>query len=158
MSTSDKQPCKIFATSTLAERRVILPKGNSLHLQTGATILVISSDGKWRQTAQVTLDESSTVSPEDKDNIQSSKWTGDDKSPGTYEAIRVWRYRLDVLRTSKRAWVGLLLAAIAVALAYANAALQKDGSVQFDLGAYKWIIFAFTALTSFVTWARDTWL
>ena len=158
MSTSQKQPCKIYATSVLPERRVILPKGNSLHLQTGDTILVISSDGKWRQTAQVTLDESITVRPEDKDNIQSSKWTGDDKSPGAYEAIGVWRYRLEVLRTSQRAWVGLLLAAIAVALAYANAALQKDGSVQFDLGTYRWIIFALTAFTSFITWTRDTWL
>lgn len=151
-----RKQCKLFKLATLPERRILIPKGNALGLVNGNAIRL--SAGEWQQVALVQLDKKEGIRAEDKDNIQSSKWDGTEGTAAEYEKLSKWSYQLDVLIRSKRAWVGFLLMLLGLLSTYGNAALQKDGTVEWHLGAWKWLIFAVSAATALAIWLRDTWL
>jgi hypothetical protein len=106
----------------------------------------------------VQLDETEHVLAEDRNNIQSSKWAGDLGATVDCTKISKGRYWWNVFAQSKRAGLGLAVLFVGFFLAYLNAALQKDGTIEWQLGLWRWVIFVLTAATAVVLWIRDTWM
>lgn len=147
--------CRIYPEPSLRGGEIRISAGNSLGLLDGDQVQLRVKD--WQQRAHVTLVVSEGVAARDQNNVMSGGWTGDAGTSGVCRRVGLFETKWHVFRTSKRAWLGLTLAGVAIALAYVNAGLQQNGTMVWHLGEAKSIVFALSALTALLMWSRDTW-
>jgi hypothetical protein len=145
--------CSLYPEAKVPAGTVVLPRGNAAGVQNGDQVHIQSDD--WEEWAQATLDTDDTIAPRDRNNIRSGKWTGPTGRKATYRRIGAASAKWHGLRRSTKAMVGGLLALIAIALLFLNAALNKEGHLDPDLTPAKWLIFGLGVLVAFASWAKD---
>jgi hypothetical protein len=144
---------KFYKKESLSKDVIELGEDNPWKLTEGGRVRLVC--GEFSQLARVSL--TPPGEPKDADHVESSKWKGNDGVHGTLQKVSAWTFTVSVFRASVKLRLGLFCAIIAIVTAYINAALTKDGMLQYHLGSLRWILFALTAASTLVAWAKDIW-
>ncbi len=146
-------PAKLYPDPTLSKDTIGVTENNPWKLVKGDKAKLVCND--FSQFARVRVD--AAVEDKDADHVLSSTWTGVSGTQGELQKISAWTYTASLLRASVKLRLGFFAAIVAIGTAYLNAALTKEGTFQYHLGAGRWILFALTAAATLVAWAKDIW-
>jgi hypothetical protein len=144
---------RLYQKEALSKDLVELGEDNPWKLVEGNKVRLVC--GEFSQLATVSI--AAAGDAKDADHVLSSKWKGNEGIHGSLRKVSSWAFTASLLRASVKLRLGLFCAIIAIATAYINAALTKDGTVQYHLGTIRWLLFALTAASTLVAWAKDIW-
>ena len=141
--------CRLYQDGSLKATEASVSVKNTLGLKAGDRVQLRSGD--WQMRASVVLDSDDSVAPANVDNILVSGWKGMPAAAATCRRISPLAIRVHTLLDSRRAWIGLVLAMLAIAAAYLNAGMQQNGSIVWHLGPAKLAVFLVSAAIALAT-------
>src|SRR5580698_4271063 len=144
---------ELYRNDTLSKNTNEFAEKNPWNFVEGDKVKLVC--GNFTQFARVSL--LAGVEQKDVAHVLSSKWKGDLGIHGSVQKVSASAFTSSLLRSSVKLRIGFICAIVAIGSAYVNAALTKDGTFQFHLGAGRWLLFAPTAAATLGAWTKDIW-